>query len=274
MATITDNDNSDLLILEDDSSTDNMIIEENVINDDKKSSSDDLITFEKEPVLDITKDSLLDINIKDDNTNIDLSNENNTLDLGDSENSISLENNNVSLEEPVLDLWENSLGIKAEDEIIAPDINTDDAFSLSSDLENTGTEVQSVKEPTFEPVEDSLIDSNDLDSGLEIDSIWTTTSEWTMVDILDDAMNKLNSRSDLIANEINTEETNESSLKDKIIDLEWQVKVVNEKISDLKAEKALILKNTKSLERMKSADVISETKTQTSNRVHNVKRRK
>jgi len=41
-----------------------------------------------------------------------------------------------------------------------------------------------------------------------------------MVDILDDAMNKLNSRSDLIVNEINTEETNESSLKDKIIDLE------------------------------------------------------
>ena len=50
MATITDNDNSDLLILEDDSSTDNMIIEENVINDDKKSSSDDLITFEKENI--------------------------------------------------------------------------------------------------------------------------------------------------------------------------------------------------------------------------------
>ena len=95
-----------------------------------------------------------------------------------------------------------------------------------------------------------------------------------MVDILDDAMNKLNSRADSISNKISNEESNESELKSKISDLEIQVSDVQGIISELKSEKVLISKNTKSLERMKSSDVTTELKNSTSKRIHNVKRSK
>lgn len=263
MATITDNDNSDLLILDEDSSIDNIIIDENITNEEVKPVSEELITFESEP----TSETKLDITLDDSNETITLDTDESLFDVKSEEDTVNIESNDaniLSLDEPVLDLGEMNTEIAEDDnEILPPDISTDDAFSLSLDLDLWETTTEELSEPV-------LSDNN----SLEVESLWATSNEWTMEDILDDAMNKLDSRADSIASEISTEETNESDLKNQITDLEWQVKVVNEKISDLKSEKSLIAKNTKSLEKMKSADVTSELKNDTSNRVHNVKRRK
>ena len=95
-----------------------------------------------------------------------------------------------------------------------------------------------------------------------------------MVSILDEAMQKLNTRSDLISDERTNEENHISELNKQISDLEAMVADSMEKVASLNSEQAMITKNIKSLEKMKALDVSSEIKSETSTKVHNVKRQK
>lgn len=291
MTTITEDNNSDLLILDDNQSTDSIILEETTSIDNIKATDEDLITFDTlettneldvKPELNISLESdtsvneTIDLGTLEWSSDLKIGEDANFMDAFNLDDSLSLDSEIITLDEPEINSWEPSLDINEEN------TNIDDTLSLWTDLElNSETELISpiVEEvETITPILDEVDSSDSFDltpsTIEETSSITEVTSVWTMIDILDDAMVRLNTRADSITSNISAEESNESNLKNQIVDLEEKVKVVNGKISDLKSEKALIVKNTKSLERMKSADVTTDLKHSTSNRVHNVKRRK
>jgi hypothetical protein len=95
-----------------------------------------------------------------------------------------------------------------------------------------------------------------------------------MSDILDRAIDEMNSRSDVISSEKELEESSISDLKEQIFNLEAKVSISEEKVSELNSENAMILKNKKSIERMKNSNIATDLKKETSTKVHNVKRKK
>ena len=95
-----------------------------------------------------------------------------------------------------------------------------------------------------------------------------------MEDILSNTINQLTSRSDIISENITSEESVISDLKNQISELEEKVKESESKVSELNSEKSLITKNIKSLEKMKESDIATDLKKETSAKVHNTKRRK
>jgi uncharacterized protein (DUF3084 family) len=94
-----------------------------------------------------------------------------------------------------------------------------------------------------------------------------------MADILDRAINEMSLKSEINLSEINTEETHISELKKEISNLEDQVKIAEQRVTELKSEQAMITKNTKSLESMKKSDITTDIQKETSTKVHNVKRK-
>ena len=197
MATITDDNNNDLLILDENTTTDDVIVDETITENDNTSLSDELITFDEGV-----------------NSELDVTLDNNTDSLSiDTDDSLS----DIKVEEDTLD-------IKIDDSI--------DTFDL--------TDIQSKEVEEEDKVDNMLLSDNTDDNSFDLSKTESITddsslnineSEWTMVDILGETISKLNSRADLIANEITTEESNEVDLKNQILELETEVLNVQSKIS-------------------------------------------
>jgi hypothetical protein len=79
-----------------------------------------------------------------------------------------------------------------------------------------------------------------------------------MVEILDRAMTEMTSRTDVILSEILIEEDNIKELKKQITNLEATVTFSEKKVFDLTKEKTMIVKNIKSLEKMKLTEGSTE----------------
>jgi hypothetical protein len=154
-------------------------------------------------------------------------------------------------EENSIDLWE----VKEE--------NNEDENSL--DLWDFTGEVVEEESDTTSNEDESIFGTNDL--------IQESGSVWTMEDILDRTMLQLESRSEIILKDKESEETNISDLKEQIKSLDTQVSISKEKVSKLDEEETMIEKNIKSIERMKKTDITTGVKSNTSTRVHNVKRK-
>lgn len=127
---------------------------------------------------------------------------------------------------------------------VVSELNNDFNFDLSSD---------SIDTPEVEK-------SDILPTNIMLDS---TDNVWTMVSILDKAIHELTTRSEVIISEIDTEEKHISELKEKIVNLEWQVVVSEKLVSELTDEKTMISKNIKSLDKMKLIEHAAQKETKT-----------
>ena len=302
MATATQNDNADLLILSDnDAETNTLVLDENKIDENNTNDSSDMINFND---FDIKEDtSNLETNKTEDllnlgETNIDtldfwsdLSVEDNIIsdDLNiDNSNTEEIKseelNNDVSLDLDMSDFSIGSLDINEEKDITSEtteesvlEITWTPDLSLESNnlLDNNTSTEESVLEITDNTELLSDFGSGTLDipeTTLEVEQ--ELTSVWSMEDILDRAMDEMNSRLDIIKSEKDAEDSHISESKEQIENFEAKVAVAEEKLAELSSEEAMIKKNTKSLERMKTSNIASELKAETSTKVHNVKRKK
>ncbi len=216
MTTIIDDDNSDLLILSDeDSNIDSFLLNE-TDNSQDNLSNNELITFEDNSDFDLWSGLIVDekLELINDNFNSDFSLDNNDLSFSDLNND-------------------------KKDEILS-DNNSLTNFDLSNNTE------------LIEELQTNSLSSNN--QNIPSFPIENSVSVWTMFDILNKAINEMTSRSDIIANEIETEDKHIWELKEKILNLEWQVMVSEWIVSELKDENNLISKNVKSLEKMKSIE--------------------
>lgn len=219
MAWTTNDD--DLLILSDDSNSwTEFVLDENVINDNESSSNwEDLISFDTD-LASFWNDEIKIEEIEDNNLSDWFS-----LDFSDSNDS---ETELPIIEEVIEELPENNL-----------------SFWMDETVESTDN-VSLVPEKKEEVIEKSLVfwatNSEDVQ----------TTSVWTMTDILDDTIAKFSKREEMIWNDIKWREDHVLSLKAEIAKLEWKVTSENEEVSKLNSEKQAIVKNRKSLEKMKS----------------------
>lgn len=226
MAWTTNDD--ELLILSDDSdSWTDFVLDDTIITDNESSSnSEDLISFDT----DLSNFWNSEIKVEE------VENINSTdwfsLDLSDS---------NVS--ETVLPIIEEEV----VQDLPLNNSNNDDNLSFWIDEESeTNNDIVLESEKKEEVAEDTFV-------------FWTTNSEevkttsiWTMTDILDDTIAKFSKREEMIWNDIKSREEHVLSLKAEITELEWKVTSENEEVSKLNSEKQAIVKNRKSLEKMKS----------------------
>lgn len=226
MAWTTNDD--DLLILSDDTdSWTDFVLDDTIITDNESSSnSEDLISFDT----DLSNFWNSEIKVEE------VENINSTdwfsLDLSDS---------NVS--ETVLPIIEEEV----VQDLPLNNSNNDDNLSFWIDEESeTNNDIVLESEKKEEVAEDTFV-------------FWTTNSEevkttsiWTMTDILDDTIAKFSKREEMIWNDIKSREEHVLSLKAEIAELEWKVTSENEEVSKLNSEKQAIVKNRKSLEKMKS----------------------
>lgn len=179
--------------------------------------------------------------------------------------SIGSDNELITFEDDMnLDLWKNpeveqnsknewldidlsSFGNEFSNEKqveVVSELNNDFNFDLTSD---------SIDTPEVEK-------SDILPTNVMLDS---TDNVWTMVSILDKAIHELTTRSEVIISEIDTEEKHISELKEKIVNLEWQVVVSEKLVSELTDEKTMISKNIKSLDKMKLIEHAAQKETKT-----------
>lgn len=263
MVTKDNNKDEELLILSDDTDSD-FKIDEDIIIDDDSNLSDSLISFDDEKNEDTSKNKLIE-DSDDFSFSFDDSSEKTELESKDEK---STENTN-------LDLWDDLSFSLDDSETIVSDLNTDkselNSFSLDTDLKNEDTNESidsnlssfNFEEKVEEKVEEKP--SEDLfatDKNIETDNIDFNESQeleesewseiWTMTDILSEAISKAEKRKLLIESDIDSREKHISDLKKEISDLENNVWLENEEVSKLNSEKQSILKNIKSLEKMKT----------------------
>lgn len=250
MTTSTQTD-EELLILSDDLPNDETIILDDSISfDETITDNPEVITFGEDLSIDDLK--LDDLKVEEspelykEDTVLDFSNDfdiSDTLESTVSDDSLDIHSDNSIIDEPL-----------ESKSIINNELNLDEPLDLST-------------------IEDLSLESDNIETTTVNESTAILWSTATMIDILEETISKLDSRSDTIENEIKTRENEESSLKTQILELEKQAKSKNDEISELKSEKTLTIKNKKSLERMKSLDITSEIKSKTSTKVHNIKRK-
>ncbi|MDD3144546.1 MAG: hypothetical protein PHV23_00380 [Candidatus Gracilibacteria bacterium] len=226
MAGTTNDD--DLLILSDDtdSGTD-FVLDDTIITDNESSSnSEDLISFDT----DLSNFGNSEIKVEEvENIN---STDGFSLDLSDS---------NVS--ETVLPIIEEEV----VQDLPLNNSNNDDNLSFGIDEESeTNNDIVLESEKKEEVAEDTFV------FGTTNSEEVKTTSIGTMTDILDDTIAKFSKREEMIGNDIKSREEHVLSLKAEIAELEGKVTSENEEVSKLNSEKQAIVKNRKSLEKMKS----------------------
>ncbi len=230
------NNEDELLILSDDSDTwSDFVLNEQVINDNT-SSTNDMISFDTWlENMDITLDPIqTETKLVNDNSN----------DFSfsiEQETEIPLSN---------LDVKENYLNLDTE-----KTDSSDFSFSLDSMSEKPSV-IENTQPNSVETVSDfsfwENLDKQSEPSSVNKDTNWDI---WTMTDIIDEAISKFLKREDLIWDDISLRESHVNSLKNDISELEKRVSLENEEISKLNIEKQAILKNRKSLEKMKESPV-------------------
>lgn len=256
MTTAVQDNNTDLLILSDeDTTTDTLDL--NVNDDEINTWESELITFD---------DNLTEVNTSEVKVEEDVDpfnfwdSANDTLDFSSDSSDID------NLSNEVEDLKSNTLDLS--------DFNTEnidsDIVSNELDSNNTLNSSSVIDELDLTSNESDLESSSN--EGISVSK--NINNVWSMTDIIDRAMNEMLKKSDINVYEINTEETHKSELKEQISNLEAQVLIAEEQITELNSEQAMITKNIKSLELMKNSNVTTDIKNETSVKVHNVKRRK
>lgn len=235
MATKDNNKDEELLILSDDSESDFKIDEDIIIDDDDTNISDSLISFDDEKS-DLPKED------NENNLSDDFS-----LSFDDSKDSESSE---IILEDSDSsdDLVENSE--ENDSDNISFDLDSDSQNDENLDSEKNFKSEES--EWLWVNLDDWLIDEeiNIQDNDDFNNNSWIEV--WTMTDILSEAISKAEKRQWLIESDIEKRETHISKLKNEIKELESKVWAENEEVTNLNTEKQSILKNIKSLEKMKT----------------------
>ena len=300
MATATQNDNSDLLILSDnDAENGTNIVENNNTELNSTKETDDIFTFDdfdiKEETPEVKTDTIDEL-WNSDTSSVDtldfwsdLSIEENivTDEISFDEPKIEKANNDIS---PALDMSDfnvdltevpesiNEISEQITDTIEEPILDITDSPDVSLDSNDTLTNNEEEEESILDITgnNDSIedIDNETLNTDESILEIEDTNPVWSMVDIIDRAMNDMNYRLNDIKVEKGSEESDITESKEQIANFEAKVTIAEEKLAELASEEAMINKNTKSLERMKASNVATELKAETSTKVHNVKRKK
>jgi len=185
-----------------------------------------------------------------------------------------------------LDLWSfwDDISTKTEESIVEEKKEEVDLEETSTDLDlwsfwddaSTKTEEPIVEEKKEE------VDLEETSTDLDLWSFWddasikdtslTKDNASDLNSILDETIVKLQSRSDIIAEDKIVEQANITDFKFQIADLESSVASSESIVSDLNKEAAKIRSNIKSLERMKLKDEVTEVQKETSVKVHNTKR--
>ena len=228
MAWTTNDD--DLLILSDDNdSWTDFVLDDTIITDNENSSnSEDLISFDTD-LADFWNNE-----IKIEETVNDNSSDWFSLDFSDS-NITDTELPIIEKEEIIEELPQNNT-------------NSEDSFSFWMN-ETSETNIDIVLEPEKK---EEVIEKDWFVFWVASSKDVKTTSIWTMTDILDDTIAKFSKREEMIWNDIKSREEHVLSLKSEIAELEWKVTSENEEVSKLNSEKQAIVKNRKSLEKMKN----------------------
>lgn len=252
MVTKDDNKDEELLILSDDTDSD-FKIDEDIIIDDDSNLSDSLISFDDEKTEDTSKNKLIEdsddfsFSFEDSSEKTELeskdekSPENINLDLSE-ELSFSLDDSDSNDNEIVIKETElNSFSLDLNDEVTNTESNIN---SIPSDTQNNYIEEKN-QDNSLVSEEINFMESEEIDI-----SVWDEI--WTMTDILSEAISKAEKRQLLIESDIDSREKHISDLKREISDLENNVWSENEEVSKLNSEKQSILKNIKSLEKMKT----------------------
>lgn len=228
------NNDDELLILSDDSDVwSDFVLDEQIVNDNN-SSINDMISFDTwlgntDIKLDSiqAEDKLVNDNSNDFSFSMDQNLDSSLSNLDNNENNLNL-------------VWETS-------------DSSDFSFSIDSSSEKPSL----TEEKPFSLNETDFSFWDDLNKQNE--SLPKNNNEnseiWTMTDIIDEAISKFLKREDLIWKDIESRETNVDSLKNEISELEKRVSLENDEISRLNTEKQAILKNRKSLEKMKEIPV-------------------
>lgn len=260
MVQINDNDSSDLLILSDDTNNNSS---EAIIFDEHTTelASDNIISFDENT----SKETILDSNSLDlwlgstDPINIFENKSKNITDdfslLSDNETPTLIDNSNITDENILswdlsisedLSSWTTTDASKIiESQIV--ETNTDNSFDL---LWSTNDLVET--KATEDTVNSSFDISNNSSSNV---NLWNEIKTiWTMVEILDKAVSELHSRSEVIENDIESDENHIKDLKSQITNLESEVLSTEDHANKLREEDSLINKNIKSIEKMKNAE--------------------
>lgn len=230
------NNDDELLILSDDSDVwSDFVLDEQIVNDNN-SSINDMISFDTWlENTDIKLDSIQaeDKLVNDNSNDFSFSMDQ---DLDSSLSNLDNNENNLNL------VWETS-------------DSSDFSFSIDSSSEKPSLTEE--KPSSLNETETDFSFWDDLNKQNE--SLPKNNNEnseiWTMTDIIDEAISKFLKREDLIWKDIESRETNVDSLKNEISELEKRVSLENDEISRLNTEKQAILKNRKSLEKMKEIPV-------------------
>lgn len=230
------NNDDELLILSDDSDVwSDFVLDEQIVNDNN-SSINDMISFDTWlENTDIKLDSIQaeDKLVNDNSNDFSFSMDQ---DLDSSLSNLDNNENNLNL------VWETSE-------------SSDFSFSIDSSSEKPSLTEE--KPSSLNETETDFSFWDDLNKQNE--SLPKNNNEnseiWTMTDIIDEAISKFLKREDLIWKDIESRETNVDSLKNEISELEKRVSLENDEISRLNTEKQAILKNRKSLEKMKEIPV-------------------
>lgn len=247
MATTT-NDDSDLLILsDDDAPTDTITATEPVLEETKK--SEESISLDSEELISFDDDSTTEAVIVDEITIESDNNTDNTLEL--SEETTEIPSGTLNLDDNTsdsLDLWElvTDVVVEATEEKQTESLDVDDSWlDLSWWLDLTPNNNEKI---------DSLAETTDINTDIS-----SSTDLWweSMVQILEWTISKLEIRETSNSDEIDTEEENVTSLKNKLNSSET-------KLAELKNEKEKIAENKLALIKMKDSDTKKTTKSKKS----------
>jgi len=225
-----------------------------ILSDDSDNWSDFVLD---EQIIDENKDNSLDSNfISFDSDVSELSNTDTKLDSLDfqvslDENKLSDDNFSFSVD------TEKNEQIESVDTVFEEKNEQVSDFSFWDDLSNWFNESTSNLVEDNQVSETPKVEENFFPTSIVEEEKITTSNEsvWTMTDILDEAIAKFVKREELIVSDINSKEEHIKSLKDQIASLESAVNTDNEEVIRLNTEKQSIMKNRKSLEKMKESPV-------------------
>lgn len=257
MATATQNDDSDLLILSDNNTlTDTIVLDDNIVNEELTTGSDELLSF------DSNESNSPDISITE-----------NTLDLWSSDETLSLgsdlfitedkttEDKTITTEKKVdddnsngFDLWDFSTD-SSEEKIIETEVETEELDLKPNEDLSTSLGLSSDNNLTISA--DSSIENNS-----EVFSLKVATE--TFVSQLEKAKEQNSNSIERDEGEISNRENQITSLKSEITDFNKSIKEKKSDNNEIDSKILLVTWNSKA----------NNIKSTTSTKVHNVKRRK
>lgn len=176
--------------------------------------------------------------------------------------------------ELVIDFWSSDTDVKTEKPQKVEDTKLDDSFAFDFDLwtSETITEEPVLTEAKSEDTSFELFSTENVteevvqaeDTSSKTDDFFASTSQlettsvdesiWDISSILDQTIQKLKSRKEIISTQRSDKSTQVNNLQEQIKKLQSQVEGLNEDIEDLDTESKKIDKNISSIEKMKSDD--------------------